>query len=172
MSDFYLIAEIKSIYGKKGHVTAITHTDFPERFLKLKKVFVEVYGDKKLFYVQEIKKNKNNFLIKFKNFNNGSEVKFLIGKKIYIDSENVVSLSEDLFFVHDLIGSVVYRNKEEIGMIKDVLNLPANDVYVIMSRLHKEILIPAVKDYIAGFDPVNKILILQPGGKIYEDDED
>jgi 16S rRNA processing protein RimM len=172
VSDFYLVAEIKSVYGKRGFVTAVSHTDFPERFLKLKKVYIEIYGDKKILYVQETKKNRNNFLIKFKNFNSNSEVEFLIGKKIYIDSENVVPLSGEMFFVHDLIGSMVYRNEKIIGKIEDVLNLPANDVYVIRKLSNEEILIPAIKDYIAGFDPVNKILILKPGEKIYEDDED
>jgi 16S rRNA processing protein RimM len=77
-----------------------------------------------------------------------------------------------MFFIHDLIGSIVYRNDEKIGKITDVLNMPANDVYVIENLSHEEILVPAVKDYVNSFDPVKKILILQPGGKIYEDDED
>ena len=172
MSDFYLIAEIKSVYGKKGFLSVVSYTDFPERFLKLEKVYIEIYDDKKLLIVEEIKKNKNNFLIKFENFNNNKDVEFLAGKKIYVDSENVVALSGNMFFIHDLIGSIVYRNNEKIGKITDVLNLPANDVYVIENLSHEEILIPAIKDYVSSFDPVKKILILQPGGKIYDDDED
>jgi 16S rRNA processing protein RimM len=172
VSDFYLIAEIKSISGKKGFVAVVSHTDFPGQFLKLKKVYIEIYGDKKLLYIEEIRKHKNSFLIKFKNFNNDSEAEFLKGKKIYVDSENVIVLSGEVFFVHDLIGSIVFRNDEKFGKIEDVINLPSNDVYVIRNLSQKEILIPAVKDYISGFDPVKKILILQPGGKIYEDDED
>ena len=172
MSDFYLIAEIKSVSGKRGFVAVVSHSDFTEHFSKLKKVFIEIYGDKKLFYVQEIRKHKNSFLIKFKNFNSEREIEFLLGKKIYVDSEDVVALSGEMFFVHDLVGSLVIRNDENFGQIEDVINLPANDVYVIENLSHEEILIPAIKDYVSSFDPVKKILILQPGGKIYDDDED
>ena len=172
MSDFYLIAEIKSVYGKKGFVSVISYTDFPEHFFNLRKVYIELFNDKKEFFVEEVKQIKNFFSIKFKNFNSDKDVEFLSGKKVFIEAKDIVSLSKDTFFIHDLIGSKVFRNDELIGTIEDVLCLPANDVYVIKDILNKEILIPAVKEFVLSFDSVNKVLILQPGGKIYEDDED
>ena len=73
--------------------------------------------------------------------------------------------------MHDLLGSRVYRNNREFGTLKDVLRSPANDVYVIENMQGKEILIPAIQDYIESFDRENKILIIKPGNQIYEDDE-
>jgi 16S rRNA processing protein RimM len=172
VSDFYLIAEIKSVYGNKGFVSVTSHTDFPDRFSKLDKVYIELFQDRKEFFVDEVKQKKSSLLLKFKNFNSDDEVEFLVGKKIFISSEDIVSLSIDTFFIHDLVGSKVLRNGEHFGIIEDVLNLPANDVYVIKNLLNEEVLIPAVKEFVLSFDPVNKVLILQPGGKIYEDDED
>lgn len=172
MSDFYLIAEIKSVYGNKGFVSVTSHTDFPDRFSKLNKVYIELFHDRKEFFVEEVKQKKSTLLIKFKNFNSDDDVEFLIGKKVFIEAEDVVPLSKDTFFIHDLIGSKVLRNGKYFGIIEDVLNLPANDIYVIKNLLDKEILIPAVKEFVLSFDVINKVLILQPGGKIYEDDED
>ena len=53
----------------------------------------------------------------------------------------------------------------------NVLNYPANDVFVIEDKEGNEILIPAVADYIESFNPENKILILKPGGELYEDED-
>ena len=95
----------------------------------------------------------------------------LLGKESYVDKENVVKLPVDYFFIHDLLGSKVLRNGKEFGIIKDILVSPAHDVYVIDS-FGKEILIPAVKEFIESFNAVEKILILKPGENFYEDDED
>ena len=47
MSDFYLIAEVKEIFDSDGSVIIKSYSDFPERFVKLKKIFIDYFGDKK-----------------------------------------------------------------------------------------------------------------------------
>ena len=170
MKDFFLIAKIVSIYGREGFVRISSFSDFPERFLSLQKVYIDFFEDKKEFFVQEVRKHKNDFLLKFQNFDNNSEVDILIGKEIFVDDNDVVKLPENYFFIHDLIGSKVFRNNSEFGVIKDVLTYPANDVYVIDNK-GKEILIPAALEFIESFDHINKIMVLKPGGDFYEDDE-
>ncbi len=171
MNEYFLIAKIVSVYGKEGFVKITSFTDFPERFFDLKKVYLDFFGDKKEFFVERVKKQKNNFLLKFKNFETGEDASALIGKEIFVDNENVIKLPEDHYFIHDLLGSTVLRNGQVFGVIKDVLAYPANDVYVI-DNLGKEILIPAVKQFVESFNPEKKILILKPGDEFYEDDED
>ena len=170
MSDFFLIAKISSLYGKNGYVRIISHSDFPERFLALRKVFIDFFGNKKEFLIEDVKKVKDYFVLKFKSFNNDSDVQVLLEKEIFVDSENLVKLPENYFFVHDLIGSKVLRNNEEFGVIEDVIHNQANDVYVIKNTMGKEILIPAVSDFIENFDQPNKILILKPDKDLYEDE--
>lgn len=170
MKDYFLIAKIVSVYGREGFVRIASFSDFPERFFSLQKVYIDFFEDKKEFFVQEIKKHKSDFLLKFQNFENDKEVEILIGKEIYVDNDNLVKLPENYFFIHDLIGSKVYRNNMEFGVIKDVLTYPANDVYVIDNN-GREILIPAALEFIESFDQVNKIMVLKPGSDYYEDDE-
>lgn len=124
-----------------------------------------------MFFVEEVKRQKNDFLLKFRNFNNDKEASFLIGKELYITKENLVSLPADSFFIHDLVGSTVLRNNTTLGIITDVLKYPANDVYVIETEDKKEILIPAVLEFIEYFDAQKKLLVLKPGAGIYDDDE-
>ncbi|HKI78919.1 MAG TPA: ribosome maturation factor RimM [Ignavibacteriaceae bacterium] len=172
MSDFFLIAKIASVYGKNGFVKIITFSSFPDRFQKLGKVFIDFFDDKKEFFVEKVIKQKDFFILKFKNFDNDGDVTVLVGKKIFVDENNLVKLPEGYYFIHDMIGCRVFRNETEFGTLKDVLNFPSNDVYVIESAEGNEILIPAVADYVEGFDQDKKILLLKPGEDIYEDDED
>jgi 16S rRNA processing protein RimM len=88
-----------------------------------------------------------------------------------VDEANLVKLPDNHFFIHDLIGSRVIKDDKEFGIIKDVLQYPANDVYVIEDSLGKEILLPAIHRFIKSFDNVEKILRLKAGEDLYEDDE-
>ena len=171
MSDFYLIATVTSVSGKKGAVKIISYSDYPERFFYLSKVYIDFFGEKKLFFVEKVKQNKNFFTIKFKNFNSEQDSEILVGKEIFVDEENLVRLPANHFFIHDLIGSRVIKDDKELGVIKEVYQYPANDVYVIEDAEGKEILLPAILMFIESFDNAKKILKLKPGEDLYEDDE-
>jgi 16S rRNA processing protein RimM len=171
VGDFYLIATVTSVSGKKGAVKIISHSDYPERFLYLSKVYIDFFGEKKLFFVEKVRQHKNLFTLKFKNFNSDKDCEILVGKEIFVDEENLVRLPDNHFFIHDLIGSRVLKDDKELGVIKDVLQYPANDVYVIEDSTGKEILLPAVQEFIESFDNVKKILKLKAGEDLYEDDE-
>ena len=48
-----------------------------------------------------------------------------------------------------------------LGKIDNVLNLPANDVYIVLNK-DKEILIPAIKDCVKKVDIKNSVMIIHP----------
>jgi 16S rRNA processing protein RimM len=170
VSDLFLIAKIDSLYGKDGFVKIFSYSDFPKRFHKLDKVYIDFFGDKKEFYVEKVLEQKKGITLKFINFDNGKDAQILVGKDIFVDEEKVVRLPEGTYFVHDLLGSKVYRNNQSFGTLKDVFRSPANDVYVIENMRGEEILIPAIKDFIESFDRDKRILVIKPGDEIYDDD--
>jgi 16S rRNA processing protein RimM len=134
-------------------------------------VFIDFFNDKKEFLVEKVEKTKDFFIIKFENFDSDTDVRILVGKDIFVSSEDAVKLPENYYFTHDFSGSRVYRNNMEFGIVKDVLHYPANDVLVIKNSEGSEVLIPAVADYIESYNPEEKILILKPGGELYEDED-
>lgn len=158
--DFYLIAKVVALYGNDGFVKIASFSDFPERFFDLKFVFIDFFGDKRKIRVELVKKLKDSFVVKLENFNNGKECELLVGKEIFVDSENLVKLPEYTFFIHDLIGSAVFQGDVLLGRISDVYSVPANDIYVVQGENGEELLIPAVAGYIQSFDKENKVLRL------------
>lgn len=170
--DFYLIAKILSLHGKDGFVKIASYSDFPERFFDLKFVFVDFFGEKRKIRVESVLKLKDSFAVKFENFGNSKDCEFLLGKEVFVDSENLVKLPADTFFVHDLIGSRVFQGTVLLGTITDVLSVPANDIYVVAGKDNEEILIPAVAEYIESFDNVNKVMMLKQGIDFFGEYED
>ncbi len=171
MDQFILIAKIVALRGSDGFVAIDSYSDFSERFYDLKKIFIEFFGNKKEFVVEEVDKIKGKFLLKIKGFNSSDDAKIFIGKHIFIDEKDSIQLSENTFFIHDIIGSKVYRSKVLLGSVEDVLVLPANDVYVVKDLNNKNILIPAIKDFIKKIDPEKKrIDLVAECDLLYEDE--
>ncbi len=171
MDQFILIAKIVALHGSDGFVAIDSYSDFSERFYDLKKIFIEFFGNKKEFVVEEVDKRRGKFLLKIKGFNSSDDAKIFIGKQIFINELDSVQLSENTFFIHDIIGSKVYRSKALLGSVEDVLVLPANDVYVVKDQNNKNILIPAINDYIIKIDPVKKrIDLVADCDLLYEDE--
>lgn len=171
MTDFFLVAKVQSVVDKNGFLKIELFTDFPERVNKLSKIFVDFFGDKKELFVEKVRFNKNFWSIKIKNFNSEEECSFLLGKEIFVDADNLITLPENTYFVHDLIGSEVFRNGNSLGKIVDVLSTPANDVYVIQNSKSEELLIPALISLIENFDKENKVMILKPGEDLWDDED-
>jgi 16S rRNA processing protein RimM len=171
VSEYFLIARITSVADNQGFVKIFSYSDFPERFYSLKEVYIDFFGSKKKFVVEKVKRLKKDFFIKFRNFSTESDTKVLLDKEIFVEEKDVVKPPENVFFVHDLLESRVFRNDKIFGKIVDVLSYPANDVYVIEDVNGGEILLPALSEFIESFDPVRKIMILRPGENFYEDED-
>ena len=170
--EYILIARIEQLYGKDGFVKLKLFSDFPDRFLNLKKVYIDFWGDKKIFFVEDVNDLKGKIIIKFKNFDSPGDSQVLIDREIYVDEKDAVTLPDNHFFVHDLIGSEVLVEKEIIGTISEVIKGKANDVIVISADEKKEILVPFVLNFIEKFDAAKKRLILNISKDFLEDDED
>ena len=89
MDDFYLIAEVKDNYSTDGSVIIKSFSDFPERFLDLKKVIINFYGKVKDLEIDYAKKIDNLLIVKFRNINSEEDVLFLIGEKLYVSKDDL-----------------------------------------------------------------------------------
>jgi len=170
--EYFLIARIEQTFGKDGFVRLQSFSDFPERFFSLKKVYIDFWGDKKSFYVENVKDINGKIIIKFKKFDSLRDSQILIDREIFVDEKDAVSLPENHFFVHDLMDSEVFVKTERIGIVSDVIKGKGNDVLVILDDDKKEILVPFVLNFIEKFDAAKKTLILNISKDFLEDDED
>jgi len=170
--EYLLIAKVEQLYGKDGYVKIQSYSDFPERFQNLKEVFLDFWGDKKTFYIEDFKNLNGKLIFKFKKFDSLRDCQVLIDREIYVYEKDKISLPDNHFFVHDLIGSEVFVEHESIGIVSDVMKSKANDVLIIKSDNDKEKLIPFVLNFIENFDASKKKLILNISKDFLEDDED
>ena len=170
--DYFLIAKIVQLYGRDGFVKLKSFSDFPDRYFSLNKVYIDFWGDKKTFHIEHIKDVSGKIIVKFKRFDNARDCQVLIDRDVYITESDLVSLPENYFYVHNLIGCEVIASEERMGTVTNVLKTKANDVLVISTDDNEEKLIPFVLNFIEKFDVARKKLILNVSKDFFEDDED
>ena len=77
------------------------------------------------------------------------------------------------FFICDVLDADVYdQNDEHIGILDDVLETPANDVFVVKKDDGSEILIPVVPDFVFDVDTENKKVKVRTFEMVEADDSD
>ena len=153
MENLLRVGVITSTHGVRGEVKVFPTTDDMNRFKKLKTVILDTGKEHKTLTVEQVKFFKNMVILKFKGFDNINDVEMWRQKDLLITRDQAVKLSPDENFIVDLIGlTVVTDEGETLGVMKDVLQTGANDVYIVKTSSGKEILLPAIKDCILKVD--------------------
>lgn len=145
MEPYLRVGVIASTHGLKGEVKVFPTTDDPQRFLELKKVFLDTGHEYRPLEVAGVKFFKNQVILKFREFQDINEVEQYKGKDLLVTRDQAVPLMENENFITDLIGMEVYTDEDKrLGILTDVLQTGANDVYAVKTDGGKEVLLPAI----------------------------
>ena len=103
--------------------------------------------------IESVKFFKQFAIIKFKGYDTIEAIEKYKGKSLFVTRENAVKLNKDEYFIADLIGMKVENEDGSFsGVLKDVIETGANDVYTVLCDDGKEVLIPAIKECILSVD--------------------
>lgn len=153
MEQLLQVGIISSTHGVRGEVKVFPTTDDMKRFKKLKEVLLDTEKEKIMLQIEGVKFFKQFVILKFKGYDNIDDIIKYKGKSLFVTRENAVKLKKDEYFIADLIGlKVVNEDGSFEGILKDVIETGANDVYVVECPDKKEVLIPAIKDCILNVD--------------------
>lgn len=147
--EFIKIGKITKPHGIKGEMRILPCNDEAENIKIGDKVFLDDKDEKTLLHVKSIKHIKQFIVFGFEEFDNINLIEKYRNKILYIKMEDATPLKEGQYYIDDLIDmKVIDEIGDEIGILYDVLETGANDVYEIHTKDSKEILIPAIPDCI------------------------
>ncbi len=152
MEQFLQVGVISSTHGIRGEVKVFPTTDDPVRFKKLKNVLLDTGREQLELEVQSVKFFKQFVIVKFKGIDNINDIEMYKGKSLLIPREDAVALGKDEYYIADLIGMEVFTEEGRFGVLKDVMETGANEVYIIASDEHGEVLVPAIRQCILDVD--------------------
>lgn len=161
LSPYLQIGQVLRPQGVRGQVKIRPDTDDPSRFAALDKVYVLSDGA----YAPvpfSFDASRDGFV--FGTLDNAASREQAEAQRdivLYIDRENAVPLDDDRFFITDLVAcSAEDEQGEVIGTIKDVVQLPANDV-LVLSTDKGEMLLPFLNKVVMRVDVAGGRIVLR-----------
>lgn len=153
MEAFFQVGIITSTHGLRGEVKVFPTTDDPRRFKRLKEVIVDTGKERSVMEIEGVKFFKNLVILKFKGIDDIDGVEKYRRSTLLVTRENAVRLGRNEYFVADLMGlRVLDEEGSSIGVLREVMETGANDVYVIDLTDGRELLLPAIRQCILEVD--------------------
>jgi 16S rRNA processing protein RimM len=149
MEQFFRVGVITTTHGVRGEVKVFPTTDDPQRFKKLKQVILDNGKEQKELEITSVKFFKNLVILKFKGLDNINDVEKYKKADLLVTRKNAVPLKEGEYFIADLIGLKATSDEgEDLGVLSDVIQTGANDVYVFSKEGMQDLLVPKIPDCI------------------------
>lgn len=163
--DFICIGKTSGCSGIKGLLKITPFTDFPERFLELKRVYL--FNEKKSLFVLnqndsfEFKVEKcdvipSQITMKLEGIGSKEKAVEFVNLEILIPEHERVRLPKGKYFHYEIIGFEVFNENELLGILQKIENFGSDDLMNIRTNEGKEILIPYRKEFVKNIDAVRK----------------
>ena len=163
MIDYLKVGKIVNTHALQGEVRIISNSDFKdERFKVGSKLFIDHQNEYIPVTVKNHRVNKNFDLIKFVDLNHINDVEKYKGCDILVDASQLSELESGEFYFHEIIGCTVHtEDGQKLGIIDDILQTGANDVWIIKREGEKDVLIPYIEDVVKRVDIENKTVYIE-----------
>jgi 16S rRNA processing protein RimM len=146
------IGTLGQTHALKGALK-IRNVDDPSQTIKLTRVYVATRG---WFQVKKLELHDTTPILQMVGISSIELASKLIGLELYAHPDEL-SLPENVFYYHELVGSVVIdQNELEVGVVKDVLDTGIQDLLVITSS-GKDYLVPVQAPYVRVFTKLIQI---------------
>lgn len=142
------VGQVTGAYGLQGAVKVMPLTDFEDRF----DPGTNLVLDGCAHVVEWSRESQPGLVVKLRGIDNRTLAELFRGRYLEVPDEEVRSLEPGRFYHHQVVGLVVAtQSGSRLGVIAEVLERPANDVWVSRDG-SVEHLIPATQDAIVEVD--------------------
>lgn len=160
-----VIGTIVGAHGIQGEVKVEPEPESIERFRNLQEVCIRHEGRQWIARVERARRHGRAIILALADVNQVPAARRLAGALLAIPRAQRRELPPGEYFTDDLIGLDVYTpDGRRLGQVDDVLQLPANDVFVVGSYLY-----PAVRDYVLQIDLPGHRIVVRPPEETFEE---
>jgi len=152
------VGRIGKPHGLRGEVKVIPESDDPGRLSDIERLFVgKSVEDVRQYGVASLRFQPTKLglaiILGLDGIVGPDSAEGLRGQFVYAHEDDLPSLSDGEWFIDDLAGMrVVDEENADVGVVKEVLDLPGNPVLVVQRPGLSDALIPAVRAFMTRID--------------------
>jgi 16S rRNA processing protein RimM len=157
------VGRVSKSVGIKGELKVVPLTDDPHRFSRLTTVWIgRDEASSERCTISSVRITGGKIFLKLKEVGSRTDAESKRNTFVFIPEKDAPGPPNGSYYIHDIVGMEVSTDQgETLGRVRDVLQLPANDVWVVLCG-KKEILIPATKEIIASVDAKKRAIVIHP----------
>ena len=155
------VARIVKTQGRRGEVAAELLTDFPDRLIKRREVWLwDGRGEPRAAEVERTWPHKNYLVFQFAGCNSIAPAKELVGLEVQIPRGEATPLGAKEFLLDELEGCRVVERAsgEELGRVRELVPTGGGWVLAVETPGGKELLIPFAEEYCPRIAPGEKLI--------------
>ena len=147
------VGQVTKPQGIKGEVRVSLFDGSVDVFRRLERVTAVREGDPaRALTVDAVRTHGRTVIVKFAEAVDRSAAEGLVGYELEVPVEEMPPLSPGEFYTFQLEGlEVISDTGERLGILDEVLGLPAHDVYVVRDG-DRELMLPATDEVIRDID--------------------
>ncbi len=155
------IGLIQRPFGIKGEVKIRPETDDIKSYYAVGDVLqLELKNETHEYTIETVRMHQKSLLIKFKELKDRTAVEPLHGATIFVMREKLEDLEDDEFYFIDLEGCTVFEDDKELGVVSEVLDMPAHPVLRVKTK-EDDILVPFVKAFVKDVNIDEKKIVIK-----------
>lgn len=172
IKEFLEVGQIVGTHGVRGEMRLNPWADGPE-FVKQFKTFYYDNSGAKSVKVISARPHGNVAIVKLDGIDTVEKASAMRNKVLYIRRADA-KIKEGSYFISELIGCDVFDAEDGnicYGVLSDVSETGANDVWHIKAEDGKEYLIPSIPDVVIDTDVANNRIVIRPLKGIFDDED-
>lgn len=144
MNDFFELGRVLKPQGIRGELKTELYTDDLERVDALPYVFTGDSAPLQKIGVRSARTDGRFAYLVLDGISDRNAAEKMRGAALYIDRANAAPIPEGAFYISDLVGLPVSTDEGvPLGVLKDILQTGAADVYVVERTDDDDLLFPA-----------------------------
>ncbi len=152
------IGTVVGAMGLKGELKIKNYSDQPDRFETLETVLI---GDRP-HRITGVRYKGEQVILRTAEVTDRTRAEELRGSGVWIYEDQLDELEEGDYYIRDLIGAaVVDEAGEPVGVLREIMPRPGQDIYRVEREGGRDILIPGVEEFIRAVDAENKIIVVR-----------
>ncbi|MBQ3426383.1 MAG: ribosome maturation factor RimM [Clostridia bacterium] len=147
------VGKIVNTHGLRGEVKVVPWMDAAEDFEELTHIYIKTRHELISATVAAVRYQKNNLIVKLREYDDINEIEQYKGCVLLAERSELPELEDGAHYIVDLIGLDVYTEEGEyVGVIADVFNTGANDIYDVKREGKRNLLLPVIDDVVKDID--------------------
>lgn len=165
------IGKIVATHGIKGEMKLRLWCDGPDFVKQFSFLYLDEMG-KEALKIRSVRPQKKDALILVEGVESIDKAEFLKNKVLYMNRDDA-SVPEGYHFIQDIIGCKVFDidNGKLYGIVKDVSNLGASDLYEVENEKKETVLIPAIQEIVKEIDTVSERILICPMKGLFNNED-